>query len=501
MCTDDANNTPSLEVLELELTTLAGHLNAGNYRFLRLLGEFDRREGYAGFGIASCAHWLSWKCSIGLVAAREKVRVARALETLPLISEAMRVGKLSYCKARAITRVATAENESLLLSIAENGTVTHVERTVRLFQRHERAQELETANARHEDRYAQCYFDERGQLIIRAQLPPEQGAIFMKALEAASAALWEGENASREASPHREDAAARKADALTLMAETVLAHGPSGTAAGDRHLVTVHVAEEVLRDPSVAGACHIEGQAPLPPATVRRLCCDGSLITVVEDADGAPQSVTRKTRAVPAALRRALEARDGGCRFPSCTHRRFVDAHHIVHWADGGDTTLDNLTLLCRRHHRFLHEYGYQLERVGRELRFTRPDGQHIPDVTRLPACEADHGHAALHAAHAVANLQIDSETAICTWNGDSPRYDGLVALLQERSGVQPTAAKPRSSTPRKRAVTENHEQAALAAELEENELMLREQRETTERSRWLASLDPQHQHRDEFAA
>src|SRR5262245_3641299 len=114
-----------------------GTPQCGTFRFLRLLAEFARREGYTGFGIASCAHWLSWKCGIGLVAAREKVRVGRALEGLPQISEAMRLGKLSYCKARAITRVATPANESLLLSIAENGTVSHVEKTVRLYQRGE----------------------------------------------------------------------------------------------------------------------------------------------------------------------------------------------------------------------------------------------------------------------------------------------------------------------------------------------------------------------------
>jgi hypothetical protein len=210
MCDDD--QTTSLEALEQELTTLSGHLNAGNYRFLRVLAEFERREGYAGFGIASCAHWLSRKCGIGLVAAREKVRVARALEELPLISDPMRLGKLSYCKARAITRVATPANESLLLSIAENGTVTHVEKTVRLFQRGERTQELAAANRSHEMRYVQCYFDERGQLILRAQLPPEQGALFMKALQAAGDALRETEDASCEAS-QREDAGARKADA------------------------------------------------------------------------------------------------------------------------------------------------------------------------------------------------------------------------------------------------------------------------------------------------
>jgi hypothetical protein len=110
-----AESPDSIEALEREITTLSAHLNAGNYRFLRLLAEFDRRGGHVGWGIASCAHWLAWKCGIGLVAARDRVRVARALEHLPLLSDAMRRGVLSYCKIRALTRIATPENEDYLL--------------------------------------------------------------------------------------------------------------------------------------------------------------------------------------------------------------------------------------------------------------------------------------------------------------------------------------------------------------------------------------------------
>jgi len=120
--------SPAIDDIERELTTLAAHLNAGNYRFLKLLAELDRRGGHVGWQIASCAHWLAWKCGIGLVAAREKVRVARALEGLPRLGDAMRRGVLSYCKIRALTRMATAENEDYLSSIAEVGTVSHVEK-------------------------------------------------------------------------------------------------------------------------------------------------------------------------------------------------------------------------------------------------------------------------------------------------------------------------------------------------------------------------------------
>ena len=282
----------STDILEQELTTLAAHLNAGNYRFLELLAEFDRRAGHVGWGIASCAHWLQWKCGIGLVAAREKVRVARALVQFPLISDAMRRGVLSYCKVRALTRIATKENEAFLVQLGETGTVSHVEKTVRLFRRTNRPEELAAANEQHADRGLRCYFDDTGTLVLEGRLDPVQGALVMKALQAAGAALREAEHASREAlaePPDRPTAAhpARMADAMGLLCESFMAHGAQPLAAGDRHLVTVHIDESVLRDEAEEGRSHIEDGPSLPPATVRRLCCDASLVAIVERADGA----------------------------------------------------------------------------------------------------------------------------------------------------------------------------------------------------------------------
>ena len=445
-CTSTADepcwDTASLEVVERELTTLAGHLNAGNYRFLRLLAEFERRDGHAGWGIASCAHWLSWKCGIGLVAAREKLRVARALVALPMISDAMQQGKLSYCKVRALTRVATPETEALLVDISEHCTVSHVEKIVRLYQRTDRAEELSAANACYAARNAQCYFDEGGQVIVRARLAPEQGALFMKALEAASDALREAEDASRGApeatqatSAEPEPAHARKADALALLAETFLARGPNTSTAADRHVVTVHIDERVLREPQAEGECNLEETVAVPPATVRRLCCEGSLVALVEDDAGSPRSASRKTRVVSPAMRRALNARDGGCRFPGCSNARYTDAHHIVHWIDGGETTLTNLTLLCRKHHRFVHEYGFTIERVGRALRFVRPDGRHVPDVPIVTPCASAEGCAALHQAHRERKLEISADTAVPRWRGEAPQYALILEGLCRPTG------------------------------------------------------------------
>ena len=418
-----------LDALERELTSLAGQINAGNYRFLTLLAEFDRRGGYHGAGIVSCAHWLSWRCGIGLIAARDKVRVARALERLPKISDAMRRGVLSYCKVRAITRIATAESEELLLQVAEAGTVSHVEKVVRLYRRAERAQELESANGLYAKRYLQAYVDEDGTVVVKARLAPEQGARFLNALRSASDALRQAERDSREACPPPDapdDAHhAERADALELLAETFLVHGATPTSGGDRHLIHVHVDAEVLRDDALEGRCTLDEHAAIPPATARRLACDGSLV------EHKPLDVGRKSRAVTTAQRRALEDRDQHCRFPGCRNRRFVDTHHIQHWADGGKTDLDNLVLLCRRHHRFVHEHGFTIDAAdGGNLRFYAPNGRPIPEVPEPIRIDADIGHDDLCQHHSGAGLDITPDTADSHWDGDDLDYNQVLEAL-----------------------------------------------------------------------
>ena len=170
------------------------------------------------------------------------------------------------------------------------------------------------------------------------------------------------------------------------MAETTLRHGPEPVSSAERYQVVVHVTAETLAGDET-DRCEIENGPWLAPDTARRIACDGSLVKIVEDDGRNPLDIGRRTRAVPPAMRRALQSRDRGCRFPGCTQHRFVDAHHIHHWANGGDTSIDNLVLLCRHHHRLVHEGGFDIERIGGgNLRFKRPDGRVIEDHPRLPA-------------------------------------------------------------------------------------------------------------------
>ncbi len=185
--------------LEAQITELAGHLNAANHRWLALIAEFDRREGWADGSTRSCAHWLGWKCGIDLGAAREKVRVARALEALPRISAAMAGGELSYSKVRALSRVATPATEDTLLMIALHGTAAHVEKVVRHLRRAQESIALDREARQLATRGLHYHYDDDGSLVLQARLPAEAGALLLKALDQATAD-WHREGRDRDVS-------------------------------------------------------------------------------------------------------------------------------------------------------------------------------------------------------------------------------------------------------------------------------------------------------------
>jgi hypothetical protein len=193
---DEEFSSVSTPELAREITTLAGHLNAANARFLALISELDRRRGWAEFGMKSCAHWLNWQCGIDLGAAREKVRVARAVEKLPQLAAAMAEGRISYAKVRAMTRVADAGNEDYFLNIALHGTASHVEDVVRGYRRALDAEELSREAVQQRDQHLWFHTESDGSLSIRGRVPAEVGALFKRALEAALDTLPIPENVS-----------------------------------------------------------------------------------------------------------------------------------------------------------------------------------------------------------------------------------------------------------------------------------------------------------------
>jgi hypothetical protein len=390
-----ADSLTRADALEREITDLCAQINAASYRLLQLISELDDEAPWGAWGLTSCAHWLNWRCGIGLNAAREKVRVAHALKSLPATSSTFASGQLSFSKVRALTRIADAANEAELLELAHHATASQVEKLVRAYRSVDSRAEREQAVANQAARELNYYHDDDGCLVIRARLPAEEGAVVLQAINAAMDAQRPGEeddaanDVTAVTSKDENRFAQRRADALTTMAETALRHGYGdrlgSLSSAERYQVVVHVTAETLAE-GEAGRSELECGQRLAPDTVRRIACDGSLLQITDDAAGNPLDIGRKTRAVPPAMQRALRSRDHGCRFPGCIHDRFVDAHHIRHWANGSETSLDNLVLLCRRHHRLVHEGGFGVERTADgALRFTRPDDRVITEHPRLP--------------------------------------------------------------------------------------------------------------------
>ena len=489
----DNFSTMDDDTLAAAVSTLAAHIHAATYRLLALIAELDRRAVWAAQGALSCAHWLSWACGIDTHTAREKVRVARALTELPLLSEALARGELGYSKVRALTRIATPENEDDLLNIGLHGTAQHVEKFVRLHRRAKRAEETERTDAQHENRGLTFWHEDDGTVVLHGRFPPEMGARILNALDAAMAAHaaeqpaaeWDNEGLAPEDVPagtsgqeassadaatgggHREivtdqqrqDAqvflthvprgtfitgpsrTVRRADALAWMAERMFESGAAPTLAPDRHEIVVHVEAEVLAD-GRAGRCEIEHRTAIAAETARRLCCDAGIVPVVDGPNGEPLSVGRRTRSIPPSVRRALASRDRGCRFPGCTATHRLHGHHVRHWANGGETSLDNLILLCPTHHRLVHEGGFDVRRLDDgAFRFTNPHGLAI----KPPRRQATSSPETIVIQNESLGLAIDCETATAHWHGERIDYDHalMVTMASWDSGDTRPEAGP----------------------------------------------------------
>jgi 5-methylcytosine-specific restriction endonuclease McrA len=426
-----------------EIAELSAHLEAATACLLDLIREFDARGGW-GHGFRSCAHWLAWRVGLDLGAARERVRVARALGSLPRLADALARGELSYAKVRALTRVAKQETEERLLAVGKAGTACHVERIVRGWRRVDAAAEARETTQRHKSRALHVYQDEDGMVVVRGRLTPEAGAVLMQALAAARETLYQRAHGTDAAgspgdvSAGTSSMAQQQADALALLAETALHHDLDPGAAGERYQVVVHVDAEVLADPEAPGQSVLEGGTHVPAETSRRLACDASRVIMRHDADGRIVEVGARTRTIPPAIRRALHHRDRGCRFPGCGVA-FGQGHHIRHWAQGGPTTLSNLAMLCRRHHRAVHEEGYGVERQpDGELRFRRPDGRPLPDVPPPSAIPNDPVRA-LGARNEAAGLHLHARTTCPGWLGEPLDVGWAIDVLHPRA-LQPLA-------------------------------------------------------------
>ena len=531
-----------------EIAELSARIDAAIYELLVRIRRFDELEGWAG--ATSYAEWLSWRANLAPGTAREYVRVAYALATLPKISDALRRDRISYSKVRAMTRVATPATEERLLHLAHQGTAAHLERIVRAWRLCDRQHEGREDRARRRHHSLSIYPDADGMFVVRGRLTPEVGAVVCRALDAASEQLRQEAKDAETQNVEEATPARRRADALGLLAESALAATLDPGTAGDRYQVLVHVDQETLREDvsaetpvtdgrndenvsaetpkacdgrdrhvsaetPVAGgadsgnvpadtrmtegrsgtdvsaetsmtACDGQksdtrsnaprvsaetsptgGQAALEEAggirvsakasptggqaaleegggirvsaeTSRRLACDAGKVLLRHDAAGAILDVGRKTRTISPALRRALASRDRHCRFPGCEARR-CDAHHVRHWADGGATKLENLVLLCRRHHRAVHEEGFGLTLDAKgEPQFTQPNGWPLPMVPAAPAWTGD-PLAPTNGTLARNGIVIDSTTSLPNWCGEGLDLPYVISVAW-RPGDNPGA-------------------------------------------------------------
>ena len=280
-----------LDRLGDEIAELSAHVEAATARLLDLIREFDARGGWDS-GFRSRAAWLSWGVGLDLGAARERVRVARALGSLPLLAQALARAELSYAKVRALTRVATPETEERLLGVGRAGTAAHVERIVRGWRCVDRRAEARETKRQHASRSPHVYADEDGTVVLRGWLAPEVGALLLRALAAARETLYQQRRGEQMATPPVDRSsdlptmAQRQADALALIAETALHHGLDPGAPGERYQVVVHVDAPVLADPEHPGQSVLEDGVHVPAETPRRLACDASRVVMQHDEDG-----------------------------------------------------------------------------------------------------------------------------------------------------------------------------------------------------------------------
>lgn len=376
-----------IDVLADRIASASATVDATMHELLTHIRRFDELKGWARQGAKSCAHWLGWRVGDALGAAREKVRVARALGGLPLVDAAFAKGEVSFSKVRAITRVATAKTEPLLLHYAEHSTGAQMEKICRGYRNVERICESGRKALPQDERYVRRRRTESGMVRIEAQLTADEADLIVRALEEGRR---EAAKKVAERPPSLDDIHEKEqtlADGLVLTSESFLASGPRARSGGMRNQILVHVSEETVErvsaEASAAPFRAVLGDGSwIPGQALRRLACDAGIVVAKVAGDGGVLDVGRRRRTIPPALLRALHLRDGGCRFPGCVDRVFVEAHHIDHWMDGGETNLENTVLLCGRHHRMVHEEGFRIDRYSDgTLMFLEPEGDAIEDA------------------------------------------------------------------------------------------------------------------------
>jgi hypothetical protein len=343
-----------------DLVALRRHINGCEAEFMRRLARFDAGQGYIGSGTFGTKQWLRWKCNLSPSAASDRVEVSHQLASLPQTNDAFAEGDISYQHASMIARTAEklgdkmeAHAESILVTVAKDNDPARL-RIATLQLRHclDPDGVLGDANEAHDLRFFHLSQTLDGVFYLDGRLDAEGGATLQTALNAL--------NGPPVADDFRKPSQ-RRADALVELARQQLDHGHLPEVGGQRPHLSVIVEMATLAKQPGSAAAELEWAQPIPTETARRLACDAAITPIVRSESNQPHAGTT-TRVPAGSQRKALVVRDRGCRFTGCDRPPdWTDAHHIQHWADGGKTEMDNLLLLCRRHHRMVHEEGWRL--------------------------------------------------------------------------------------------------------------------------------------------
>ncbi len=486
-----------LEALGNEIAEMAAHIDAAMHRLLTAIRKFDLENGWHAQGALSCAHWLAWRIGWDLRTARERLRVARKLAELPAVDEHLRTGSMSYSQARAISRVADGSNEKLWVEYAKRMPASQLDKLCSSFQSvkgyADGASTMTVAAPRSVTRRTINH----GMVKIELVLTNDEAAIVWQLLDAvrnqkseprgsqtpaeppmangAAGAAQNSANGHTPAEPRATNTtsaaaqtpaepratnttsaaaqtpaeprapfvpaqplspaerSARRADAfMTIIHDQV--RGARSTRTPVEVIVTVPHANLHGSAEPADHATFADGDV-MAASTAQRLCCDAGIVVAAVNDRGQPLSIGRKTRSIPPAIKRALLLRDRTCRFPGCTHRSYVDGHHVEHWANGGKTELGNLMLLCTAHHRLLHEGGFRVEPNA-------IDGWHFfdernrrvqplpPRVTPPPPTSRPRPLGLDTIRDDNTDLDITADTHAMMWTGEPIDYGTCIAYL-----------------------------------------------------------------------
>ena len=371
----DATHCPALPPDEASirqrLKALSQEITSHHADLLELLVRFDDLQGWKSSGATHCAAWMNLEIGIGIQLSWEYLRVGRKLKSLPTVQALFRVGKLSWSKVRLITRVADSENEKTLCHAALDASVSEVQRLCDDYKW------VDNDNGKADNDQAMQQWASRaltwnqtsnGSTRIQLVLPPEVAQAFLNSIEHSLNQLGDAGNDTDI------KVTQRRADAAVLMAETSLQSAGQAIASADRYQVSISVDADAFVKAESCESTHspdsnptkrptLNGIGPIATETARRIACD-CCVSINKTSKSEPTNIGRKSRVWPNAMARAIKERDQQCAWPGCSHSHQLHIHHIKHWADGGETSIQNGVCLCAYHHTLVHEGGYTVERV-----------------------------------------------------------------------------------------------------------------------------------------